>query len=374
MIPQRHLFDIPDGVTYLNHAYLSPTLRAARAAGEQALAVSPWEIESAHFFADSERLRGRFGALLGDDAEGVALVPSVSYGVGVAAANLPLRAGDRVVVLEEQFPSNVYAWARSAGRAGATVVTVPRARGEGWTEGVVAAIDERTAVVAVPQGHWTDGSQVDLVAVGAAARAAGAALVVDGSQTIGAHPFDVAAIQPDFVVAAGYKWLLGPYSLGYLWAAPHRRDGVPLEHNWITRGGSEDFTGLVDYRDDYQAGARRYDMGERSNFVAVPMAIAALDQVTAWGVEAIAAHGAALVARAAARGEELGLQPTPPGHRASCLVGIRCPGGFPPSVAKSLAAERIFVSMRGDSMRVSAHAYNGPDDIDRLCDVLAGLL
>ena len=95
----------------------------------------------------------------------------------------------------------------------------------------------------------------------------------------GALGFDAGEVRPDYVVCAGYKWLLGPYSLGFLWAAPEHRDGRPIEYNRIARAGSEDFARLVDYRDEYQPGARRFDVGERSNFILVPMLNAALDQI-----------------------------------------------------------------------------------------------
>jgi selenocysteine lyase/cysteine desulfurase len=283
--PQRQLFDIPPGVAYLNCAYMAPQLRSVTEAGLSAVQrkASPWTVPPSAFFDESERLRSTFASVAGVDADAIALVPSVSYGIGTAVANVDIAAGQTVVVLAEQFPSNVYPWRAAAAASGAEVLTVARPADGDWTAAVATAVDERTAVVAVPQCHWTDGSIVDLVAVGAAAREVGAALVVDATQSFGAVPFDVAAVQPDFLVTAGYKWLLGPYSLGYLYVAPHRRDGVPLEHNWITRAGSEDFAALVDYRDEPAPGARRYDVGERSNFVLVPMALAALEQILAWG-------------------------------------------------------------------------------------------
>ena len=104
----------------------------------------------------------------------------------------------------------------------------------------------------------------------------GAALVVDGAQSVGAYPLSVADVQPDFLVVVTYKWLLGPYSLGFLYVAPQWRMGRSLESNWITHENSEDFAGLVNYRDGFQPGARRYDMGQHSNFALMPAAIASL--------------------------------------------------------------------------------------------------
>lgn len=284
--PQRHLFELPDDVAYLNCAYLAPQLRSVTEAGLAGVRrkAAPWQIGPADFFTGAEELRSTFAALLGADAGSIALVPSVSYGIGTAAANIKVGPGQTVVLLAEDFPSDVYPWRAAAQVHGGEIVTVARPADDDWTAAVLGAIDERTAVVAVPGCHWTDGTLVDLVAVGEAARGVGAALVVDATQSLGAMPLDLAAVRPDFLVAAGYKWLLGPYSLGYLYVAPQHQDGQPLEHNWITRAGSDDFAGLVDYVDDLAPGARRFDVGERSNFVLVPMALAALRQLLAWGV------------------------------------------------------------------------------------------
>ena len=181
--------------------------------------------------------------------------------------------------------------------------------GQTWTDAVLSGLDERVSIVSVPQVHWTDGSLIDLAAVSARAQDVGARLVIDGSQSIGAMPLDVAALRPDFVVTVGYKWLLGPFGLGYLYVAEEHRNGEPIEHNWIVRGGSEDFARLIDYRDTYQPGARRFDVGERTNFELIPMAIAALEQLHAWQIPRVAAELATLTARIAAKAEQLGLDP-----------------------------------------------------------------
>jgi selenocysteine lyase/cysteine desulfurase len=363
---QRHLFAMPEGVAYLNCAYLGPQLRSVTEAGLAAVRDKelPWNVTPDRFFSGSEALRTAFATLAGVDADGVAFVPSVSYGVGVAARNLPLH-GRSVLMLAEDFPSDVYAW-----QAAGQVVTVPRPADDDWTRAVLDRIDRTVGVVAVPHVHWTDGGLVDLVRVGEAARAAGAALVVDATQSLGAFPLDFAAVRPDFVVAAGYKWLLGPYALGYLWVAPEHRDGVPLESNWINREASDDFARLVDYREGYQPGARRYDVGERSNFTLVPMAQAALAQITEWTVAEIASTTAALTSYLANGADKLGLRTAPEHLRGPHLMGIRFPDGLRDGIGETLAAQRIYVSIRGDSVRVSPHVYNTTDDCDRLLDAL----
>ena len=372
MESQRPLFDIPEDVTYLNAAYLGPRLHRVDAAGRAALekTARPWEILAEHFFSDAEVARDRFAALVGGDADGVALVPSVSYGVALAARNLPLRRGEAVVVLEEQFPSNVYEWRHAAARAEASVVTVPRPQDHDWTPSVLDRIDDSTAIVAVPNCHWTDGTVVDLVRVGAAARSVGAALVVDATQSLGVRPLDVRAVQPDWLVVAGYKWMLGPFSLGYCWVAPRRRDGEPLERNWLTREGAEDFAGLVRYTDAFAPGARRYDMGERASFHLLPMGIAALDQLLQWGVEASEAYIGHLTDELAEGAASLGWDVAPRAARSRHMLGLRRPDGIPEKLPALLKDANVFVSVRGTSIRVSPHVYNTGADAARLLEVL----
>src|SRR4029453_12003617 len=218
LVVQRELFDIPDDIAYFNCASLAPQLRASVEAATAALGrrARPWTISSEDWFTESEERRALFARLAGVDPEGVALVPATSYGLAVAAANLTARPGQRVLVLAEDYPSNRYTWQRFTGRTGASLVTVERKDGQGWAEAVCSELDERTAVVAVLATHWTDGGSVARAPIPARAREAGAALVVDASQTLGAMPLDLDAVRPDYLVTVGYKWLVAPVALRYL--------------------------------------------------------------------------------------------------------------------------------------------------------------
>ncbi len=263
---QRAAFNVPADIAYFNTANLAPQLHAVRAAGEAALERrgQPWTISAADWFSDVERLRSLFGELIGTSGEGVAIVPATSYGFAVAGRNLALRARQHVLVLKDEYPSGIYTWRAAARRSGAQIRTVAREPGQTSTDAVLAALDERVAIVSVPNVHWTDGAVIDLAAIAARSRELGARLVIDGSQSVGAMPLDIEQLRPDFLVSVGYKWLLGPFSVGYLYVAEEHRLGEPLEENWILRSGSEDFARLVDYRDEYQPGARRFDVGQRT--------------------------------------------------------------------------------------------------------------
>jgi selenocysteine lyase/cysteine desulfurase len=369
---QRQLFEIPDEIAYFNCASLAPQLKAARQAAEAALRrrAHPWLIRSEDWFTQVEERRALLARLAGVDAEGVALVPATSYGLAVAAANLSAQPGRRVLVLGGEYPSNYYTWQTFARRTGAVVATIDRHDGQGWTEAVLGALDERTAVVAVPPVHWTDGAEVDLAAVAVQARAVGAAVVVDASQGLGAIPLDLTTIRPDYLVAVGYKWLLGPFGLGYLYVAEQHRDGRPLEENWISRLGSQDFGRLVDYQDRYQPGARRFDVGQRTHFETTPMAVAALRQLLDWSVPRVAATLGQITGRIQHQVEALGLTLTS-GNRGPHMLGIRLPAPARRRVAAALAEAGVFAGLRGAALRVSPHLWTTEDDIDRLVGALA---
>jgi selenocysteine lyase/cysteine desulfurase len=253
-----------------------------------------------------------------------------------------------------------------AAQRNATIKTVPRPADSDWTPVLLEHIDADTAIVATANNHWTDGTVIDLVKVGEKCRAVGAALVIDGAQSLGAVPFSVSAVRPDFLVAISHKWLLGPYSMGFCYVDPKWHDGTPLEENWLNRAGSEDFSRLVDYQEGYQPGARRYDVGAVSNFILSPIAAAALEQILKWGVENIAETLRAKTDVIAARAEELGLLVAQRRCRAPHMIGITKPGGFSRELPSLLAEEKVYVSVRGPSVRVAPHLYNNDAEIERL--------
>ena len=377
----RTLFSLPPELHYLNCAFMAPASKRVAAAGRRALEriEAPARLGIADFFEPSTRVRQLFAQIIGaPDADRVAIVPSVSYAMATIARNTPLAPGQAVVVVEEQFPSVVYTWRRACREAGATLRTVAApdtaaSRAEAWNAALLDAIDERTAVVAVPVLHWTDGLRFDVNAVGTRARAVGARFVIDGTQSVGALPFDLARTRPDALVCAGYKWLTGPYSVGVAWYGPAFDGGTPIEENWITRPDSDRFNELVNYRDDYRPGAIRYDVGERSNFVLLPMLEAALEQVREWGAETVAAHTRALTAAAVPRLRELGCRIEDEHWRAGHLLGVRLPTGVDVAqLGRSLAARQVSVSLRGGAIRVAPHLYNDAGDVDALIDVVAG--
>lgn len=370
---QRHLFDIPEDIAYLNCAYLSPLSHAVVAAGHAGMdrKTRPWEIVTRDFWEGANTARGLFGGLIGAEADDIAVVPAASYGMATAAANAPVAAGQRIIILAEQFPSNVAPWRVLAAERGAELVVIDRPPDDNWTSPLLAAIDDRAAVVAVPNCHWTDGTLVDLVAVGQACRDAGAMLAIDLTQSIGAMPFDVAEVRPDFLVAAGYKWMMAPYSIGFLYVDPKHREGRSLEHGWTVRSMDAEFKPMTGYELPFELAARRFDVGEVANFALMPAAIAALEQLQAWGPAEVQATLRAYTDGLSTRIQDLGWQVAPNERRVGHFLGLRRPSGLPEGIVERLAEENVYLTRRGTSLRVTPHLYNHQGDADRLVEALA---
>ncbi len=364
---------MPSGITFLNCAYMSPLLKRAHEAGIEALQKRshPWKIVIDDWFTPGETLRNLFAQIIQANKECIALIPSVSYGMATAARNIALRSDQSIVLLDQQYPSNVYAWRELARETKSRIITVTKRDDESWTDAILQHISIDTGLVAIPNCHWTDGCLIDLEVISKRTKAVNAKLVIDASQSLGAYPLNIQKIQPDFLVTVGYKWLMGPYGLAYLYAAPeYCQSGKPLEHSWLNKKESENFTRLVDYQDEYKTGARRFDAGEFPNFNNIAMAIAALTQILEWGVENIQETLASLTTSIEDKARAKGLGVPARSMRASHLIGISFPFDQIQTLSKRVADQKVYVSFRGEKMRVAPHLYNDEQDVERLFEAI----
>ncbi len=375
---QSGKFSLPKNITYLNGAYMSPMLKDVEKAGLRGVRRkrNPVDITPEDFFTECEVLRQEFARLVNAPSENVAIVPSVSYGTATVARNVRIGKGQNIIVVKEEFPSNYYCWDRLCQDHGAELRVVSpdpnvRDRGKNWNQKVLEAIDINTKVVAISNVHWADGTKFDLMAIRKRSAEVNALLIIDGTQSVGAMPFDVRQINPDALICAGYKWLLGPYAIGVAYFGSSFKDGVPLEESWINRLESENFSALVNYQAGYQPGALRYEVGEHSNFILVPMFIKALTQLNRWKPENIQRYCESITGKSIERLREYDYQIEDEHWRSSHLFGIRLPD---PSrlqkIKEALSKKRIYVSYRGDAMRISPNIYNDASDMEKLTKVL----
>lgn len=385
---QKALFSLDPEDCWLDSAYMGPLPDPVRRAGVAALErrAFPVDITPSDFFAPAERVRTMLGHLVGADPERIAFVTTAASGFALLERNLRPKAGANVVLLGDQFPSNVYPWRRWRAH-GVELRMVPppdgpvHASGAGpgraarWNAAVVAAVDERTMLVSIEQAHWTDGTLFDLARIGARCREVGAVFAVDATQTAGAMPIDVDALGIDALVVHCYKSMLASYGLGFVALSGRFADGEPLEEGWLVRAGSEDFAGLVDYQDAYAAGMRRFDTSLRSNGMLIDMLAAACELLLEWRPERIRAYLLGIEAGFADRLAASGFAVAAPDDRAANLFGVQLPPGLSPgAVRDALAARRIRVSVRGQAVRVAPHVFNDDADLARLATALESLV
>jgi selenocysteine lyase/cysteine desulfurase len=375
---QKHLFQLPPDIHYLNCAYMSPLLRSVEEKGAAGLAIKrdPSRVVSQDFFTEVDVLRESFGALIGATGQQCAVIPSASYGLMAAVNNVPYSPGKHAITISKEFPSGYFSLQRWCSEHGAElrVIQPDQAlvkKGRLWNQLLLEAINKDTAMVLISAIHWMDGTIFDLAQIGQRCKEVGARFIVDGSQSVGALPIDVKACQIDALITVTYKWMMGPYSMGLAYYNEVFNDGTPLEESWMNRSNAVDFSKLTDYEDAYRPGAGRYQVGQTSNFIAVPMMIEAIRQIKAWQVSEIQAHGQELLQPLLTYLQNKGVELEEDAYLAKHLTGLRLPQGIDSQTLLARLKERkIFLSLRGSSIRLAPHVYNDAADIQRVLETI----
>lgn len=350
---------------HLNAAGVAPMSRLALRAGTSAMErMCEGTRGASSLITDYERARTTFAQLVGAAREDLAFVQTCAAAISQVALGMDLRAGDEIVLLDQEYPSNAYPWYRAAERAGARVVVVPSRADLSIDVGAISgALTSRTRVVAVSWVQFSSGACVDLARLAEAAHGVGAWLVTDAIQGIGVIPFDLRALGVDFVCGGSHKWLLGPVGLGFLAARPGLMQALtPLLYGAITYGTPDD---AVDPHRQPRAEARRFEPGSPP----VANAIAA-----AASVEALLGIGVARVMSEALALKlllENGLVKRGYATRASGGGGLASPittfipRTDPKALVTALAARGVSVAARGGGVRVAPHVICQAAHIER---------
>ena len=377
---QKSLFRLPPDITYLNCAYMSPLMKSVLDAGAIGMQrkANPASIKPEDFFNEAEDLAASAANLINAKPRQIAIVPSASYGIKSVVNNLPTHNGTHAVMVKDEFPSGYYtveSWCKINDKE-LKIIGPPASfsdRGKKWNERLLESINRDTAVVMISSIHWTDGTRFDLKSIGERCRETDTLFIVDGTQSTGALPMDVIDNKIHALVCAGYKWLLGPYSIGFAYFNEFFNDGVPLEDTWMNKTNAVNFNRL-DYVDEYKTGASRYNVGEYSNFTLVPMLNSALKQIMEWQVDEIQKYCGRLTKPLVEFIRERGLWIEDAEYRTNHLFGVGLPEkSDPEKLLQQLQDRKIYVSLRGDAVRISPHLYNTEQDIETLIDALGAL-
>jgi selenocysteine lyase/cysteine desulfurase len=368
-------FPIEDA-TYLNFAAHAAIPRVALNAVQLSVAAKmrPHIVDDRSFFSVAASLRQTLATLIGASPDEVALTSGAGAGLAAIAYALKWSAGDEVIIARGEFPVQYATWKPMEAREGIKVrIAVPQGQFI-QSDDLVAAMTPSTRVVSVSHVRFDDGSMLDVSSLAAACKRNGTLLVLDVSQSCGAIPMDVRSLGADFIVCAGYKYLLGPWGTGFLWTRKEHLDALrPGPYNWLSQG-VESFARLNFVDPEPAPTLSRWDSAETASLYNFNLTV--MDASAKFVLDAspalIRGHTQALIDHFFERLPE-GCRPASPRQASQrgvfgCIEGGS--RGDTECLYHTLRDERFVVTLRDGKIRVAPHLINSTEDIDRLLLVM----
>jgi len=372
---RQEWFEIEDA-TYLNAASQAPMPKASHRAVQATLEwkKNPHHMPDSAHFEVPNRIRASVAQLIGGKPEEIALTTGASTGMSAVAYGLTWKAGDEILTAKGEFPLQYATWKPMEAREGIVLkIVAPRDRFI-TADDFLAAMTPKTRMVSVSLVRFDNAVLLDAARIAAACHAQGALLLLDVSQGCGGMPLDVARLGADFLVCAGYKWLLSPYGTGFFWAKMEHIDNMrPGPFYWAAAEGAEKFHSLAHGNPKLTRDARRWDMAETSNFFNFAAMDASLQFILQLGPETVEAYNRKLIELLFERLPKDRCVPASPLDSArrgpyGCFAA-RSPGKTA-ELYQKLVKEKIITSLREGNIRVSPHVYNTERDIDRLISAI----
>lgn len=372
---RQEWFEIEDA-TYLNLAGQSPMPKVSHRAVQTALdwKKNPHHMPDSAYFEVPNRIRASIAKLIGAKPEEIALTTGASTGMFTVAYGLSWKPGDQVITAKGEFPLQYATWRPMEEREG-IVLKVISPRGPFLSaDDLIASMTSKTRLISISMVRFDNGSLLDAKRVAAACHAQGALLLLDVSQCCGGMALNVTELGADFMVCAGYKWLLSPYGTGFFWAkSEHIATMRSGPYYWAAAEGAHKFHALASDNPKPVPGARRWDMAETSNYFNFVAMDASVEFVLQAGPETVYAHNSKLIDFMYQRLPKDRCVATSPIDSAErgpygCFAA-RAPEKTA-ALYEKLRKENIITSLREGNIRVSPHLYNTERDIDRLISVI----
>ncbi len=376
---RREFYEFEDAV-YLNAAGDAPIPRVSVKALERAVERKkrPHLQEDEQFFGLPNRVRALLAQLLGGKPEEVAVTSGASTGLAAVANGLDWRPDDEVLIARGEFPAHFSTWVPLS-QAGKLKVQVVEPAGACISEeDFIARLGKNTRLVSASLVRFDDSARLDAARLAAACKSAGALLLLDVSQAAGAVPLDLSAIDADFAVCSGYKWLLSPFGTGFFWIRQdHIEEMQRRPFYWMALAGASKFHSLWFQTSQIvpEAGeARRWDAPETASFFHLAVMEASLEFLHRVGVPVIWQHIGGLLEQVVARlplDRCVLASPREAARRGPYVCVKARSSERTRELNARLREKQIYVSLREDALRIAPHLYNTPRDMDRLLEILA---
>lgn len=375
---QKYLFNIKENVHYLNCAYKAPLLKSSEEACIKALIKerNPADITTDDFFNDTEEVRGYFAEIINSSPNNIAIVPSTSYGFSSVLNNIEGKKNGNAITIQNEFPSGFFSIKRWCNKNSNELLIIKpdegqKLIGENWNNNLLNQITKQTSIVLISSVHWMNGIRFDLEKIGQKCKDVGAKFIVDGTQSVGAVKMDVDKYNISALVCASYKWLFGPYSVALAYISDDFKQGIPLEESWMNRLNSKNFSELTDYEENYQPHIGKYNVGETSNFILMPLLKESLKQIIKWKPTEIKTYCKILTQPLISYLVSLGIVFEKEKYFSNHLFALQLPTHIDIDLLKdSLKKNNIYTSIRGNYLRVSVNVFNDKKDIMKLIKVI----
>lgn len=364
-------FPIMEQHAFLNHAAVSAYNRRVAQAIDQHLTqmqTTPFDRLLPGVMEVGQQMKERVaGWINAQRPDEIVAMPDTATGINIAANSLPLQAGDNVLLVDGDYPANIYPWLNLAPR-GVLVKWVPQHAGGVDLDRLAARIDKRTRVIALSSAMFATGFRNDLQAIGALCKERGIYFVVDGIQTLGAFPIDVQACNIDFLACGGQKWMLGIMGAGFLYCRHEIMDDLQLGA-YVGASSVVDPFNFLDYNFTLQPTADRFALGTPNlcGVIALHAVLGMFQEIGSAPIaERIVQLTDVLINDLQERGYRI-LSNLDPVHRSGIVI-VEVPE--PQAACDRLLQNNVVTSVRGAGLRIAPHFPNTPDDMLRVGDVL----
>ncbi|RMF59842.1 MAG: aminotransferase class V-fold PLP-dependent enzyme [Calditrichaeota bacterium] len=364
----RNLFPHTSSIIYLNHAAVSPmNVRAIQALQEHMEKRSSVDIEFWPAAMETKKyFKTLLAKLLHTHPDYIALTENTSMGLNWLARGLTWKKGDRILLNNFEFPSNVYPFLNLR-ELGVEIDFVEHRNGKILVEDLARAIQPSTRLLSISFVEFLNGYRNDLATISQLCQEHDIIFCVDAIQGLGALDLDVEQLQIDFLAAAGHKWLMWPLGCGFFYISPRIFSRVkPMALGWMSVENSWDF---FNYELTFPPTAERFE----PSIYPVPTVIGAIPTLELFleiGIPQIEQRilylTDYLIDGLRQRGYRLFTVTDPP-HR-SGIVTFYHPS--PEELVAFLISQQVKVSVRAGTVRVSPHFYNTTQELDRLLELL----
>ncbi len=373
-------FQLDPDLIYLNHAAVSPwPQRTVEAI--QRFAAENGALGSSHYprwIKTENRLREQLSRLVGTGTpEDIALLKNTSEGLSLVAHGLSWRAGDNIVISDQEFPSNSIVW-ESLTRYGVEVIKVDLGGAETPEAALQTAITPHTRLLSISSVQYGTGLRMDLEQIGHLCQTEGIHFCVDAIQSLGALQFDGAHIQPDFVVADGHKWMMAPEGCALFYTTPAVREQLQLhQFGWHMRESHLEFDAYSDQSHwQIAKSGRRFEPGS-PNMLGIHGLEASLSLIEEVGINNIEQHvleRSRYLIDAISDHPQLRLITTPNSERQSGIVTFSATAGDNAGIQQQLSELGIQCALRAGGIRFSPHFYTPMAQLEQALNQITQLL